>query len=369
MSGISAWKDGLHRRTIAKLKVFTDWLTQQNALGYIGEVGWPNAKFRESMNDVADWDVLAQRWWQAADAANLWATTFSADEAQVNGGYSLTVYTPIGDGTTRTISTPKAQAATCEAHLTTANYKRGIHIEPGAYGPEKSTFAAGASGTYDTDYWYPSLASYQYLYGRGHRIVRISFRWERLQPTLNAALDTTELNRLTTSVNNAGTAGLGVILDCHNYGGCYLSAGTETKMTAAGTLTRAHMVDLWSRLSTAYKNNANVLAYGLMNEPGPFPGVSSDTKVQASFWAQGAQDCVTAIRNNADTKLIMVPLYLMDHTNVNIYHPTKFITDTANNIRYEGHHYFWVLGYQGGGNYSVDYLTEVNNAANEGWFA
>ncbi len=51
------------------------------------------------------------------------------------------------------------------------------------------------------------------------------------------------------------------------------------------------------------------------------------------------------------------------------FHPTKWITDSANNHRYQAHQYFWVDGWQDGGNYSRSYSYERNRAQELGWYA
>lgn len=36
---------------------------------------------------------------------------------------------------------------------------------------------------------------------------------------------------------------------------------------ADGTFTKSALIDFWTKMSTAFKSNATVVAYGLMNEP------------------------------------------------------------------------------------------------------
>ena len=48
-------------------------------------------------------------------------------------------------------------------------------------------------------------------------LVRLPFRWERLQPQLNQPLDTVELSRVKAFVDAATAEGVTVLLDVHNY--------------------------------------------------------------------------------------------------------------------------------------------------------
>jgi endoglucanase len=134
-------------------------------------------------------------------------------------------------------------------------------------------YSAVFPGTYDTDWRYPSANTFSFLAGRGVRQVRLGFRWDRMQPTLGAALDATELGRLTDCLTRAATAGIGVIIVPHNGGG-YTSGGVERQIGAAGGPTQAQFADLWARLSTALKANAAVIGYGLVHAPHDFPGTT-----------------------------------------------------------------------------------------------
>lgn len=84
-------------------------------------------------------------------------------------------------------------------------------------------FAAGIiPGTIGTNYFASTQATYDYIKSKGFDNVRIAFTWERLQPTMNAAFDTTYKSQLDAEITRAQTAGLNVMLDCHNFGARYV---------------------------------------------------------------------------------------------------------------------------------------------------
>lgn len=143
-------------------------------------------------------------------------------------------------------------------------------------GGEFTADADHLPGTYNTDYHYDSDASFEFLASRGHKIIRLPFRWERIQPTRNAALDSTELTRITNVATSIESWGMRVVLDVHNYARYINStANGGAELVLGSTLPVSDLVDLWTRLSTAFKNNAAIYAYGLMNEPhdlSPDPG-------------------------------------------------------------------------------------------------
>ena len=70
---------------------------------------------------------------------------------------------------------------------------RGVNLS----GAEFAHDALHLPGVADKDYRYPTAADLRYVAGRGHRMVRLPIRWERIQPTLLGPLHPAELHRLT----------------------------------------------------------------------------------------------------------------------------------------------------------------------------
>lgn len=352
----------LEHREYDNLKVFTDWLDREGVRGYVGEVNWPNDQQR-GFGDQAQWNVLGEKWYQWADASRLWVTMWCVDEWQRWGGFWLTTYVSVGDGQTRPVSRPLAQAPVYEAHRTTAEYRRGINVS-GAERWEDGSNSNSKPGPYGVDYWYPSQETMDYLASRGTKVIRLPFRWERIQPTLGGALNALELTRLKDCVARAANAGLRVILDVHNYAEYWVEdpAGPVALKLGSSRLPTSYFRDLWRRLSNAFKGNRAVIAYDLMNEPVNMPAAGYASPQKA--WESYSQDALTAIRNNRDNKLIMVPGYhwsmarLWDH-----YHPKKWINDPANNYMYEAHHYFD----EGSGYYRRSYDSAVAYWRSQGY--
>ena len=81
---------------------------------------------------------------------------------------------------------------------------------------------------------------------------------------LNGPLDAGELARLTATVSTAQAAGVGVILDVHNYGAYWQSdaygTGWRKPLSTSGYLHLDAFADLWRRLSTAFAGNPGVVA-------------------------------------------------------------------------------------------------------------
>jgi hypothetical protein len=166
-------------------------------------------------------------------------------------------------------------------------YNRGVNMAGGEFSHD----ADHLPGVYGTDYAYDSAVSMANVATRNHKIVRLPIRWERIQPTRGAALNSAELARITQVIADVQAAGMRVVLDLHNYGEYINStANGGATLRLGGALPTADLVDLWTRLSTAFKLNSGVYGYDLMNEPhdlsGPIGTFSGTTRYD---WVSGVQ--------------------------------------------------------------------------------
>jgi endoglucanase len=168
----------------------------------------------------------------------------------------------------------------------------GLNVELGGVNLASAEFGEqNLPGTYAKDYIYPSNADVDIYAKANMNVIRLPFRWERLQRALGTELDATELSRLDAVVQYATGKGLTVILDPHNYGryaGAVLGADLDIAMFA----------DFWGRLATVYAQNPKV-AFGLMNEPHDMPSTES--------WLSAANAAIAAIRGVGANNLILVP--------------------------------------------------------------
>ena len=361
--------DAVQRRAHDDLKVFTDWLAREGARGYVGEVNWPNDQGR-GFGDEAQWGALGDEWYRRADAAGLWATLWCVNEYQRWGGFWLTAYVSVGDGETRPISEPMAQAPVYEAHPSTERYRRGINLS-GAERWEEGLYTNADRTTHGVDYWYASRQTMDYLSSRGTDLVRLPFRWERVQPKLGGPLEPAELSRLKGCLLRAGEAGLGVILDVHNYAEYWVrgSGGPVSTSLGSSRLPLDAFNDLWRRLSDEFKREPAAVAYDLMNEPhvrGDIPAAGHASPQKA--WEIASQGVVETIRGNDDPKLLMVPGYAHVHRWADK-HPARWIEDPADNHMYTVHQYFDAYRGPGtgGGQYRYSYRDENAHLRDRGY--
>jgi hypothetical protein len=367
-----ATSDSITRYTYLSLKNYTDWLAREGAKGFIGEINWPNDLQRNS-GDEAQWNTLGARWYSWAKRAGLWTTMHCVDETQLWGGFWLTSYVSPGDKT-RPISQPNSQAQVYERYPSSGRvkgvFRNGLQVA-GAQKWKDDINSNVSPGVYDKDYWYASQETMNYLKSKGTDIIRLPFRWERLQPSLGGTLNPTELQNLKACVSRAGNAGLQVILSLQNYGGYWASRNGAPYKLKLGTLdlSEKYFYNIWRALSLQFKSNSTVIAYDLMNEPDNRGGMGaggfgSDVKA----WEVYSRRCVWTLRNGGDNKLIVVE-GMSGPRSWSKTHPTKWIKDPANNHMYSTHHYFDTYRGPdtGGGHYVNSYANENAYLASKGY--
>ncbi|WP_420338966.1 glycoside hydrolase family 5 protein [Roseibium sp.] len=160
---------------------------------------------------------------------------------------------------------------------------RGVNIAGAEFG--------GYEGRYGESYIYPSNATLAWAASRQMTVIRLPFRWERLQPELHAALDPAELARLKQTVAKAKQHDLTIILDPHNF------AEYRDVKIGQGAVTVEAFADFWRKLGSEFSGDPRVL-YLLMNEP---------EGVIATTWFKAAQAAILAIRGVGADNLVLVP--------------------------------------------------------------
>lgn len=203
---------------------------------------------------------------------------------------------------------------------------KGVSLAGADFGESK------LPGVYGTDYTYPVQSEVDYYKSKGMSIIRLPFRWERLQRSLNQAFDSTEFGRLNDFVTQTTAKNMYVLLDPHNY------ARYQGNLIGSSQVPNSAFADFWSRLATQYKGNSRVI-FGLMNEPNTMP---------TEQWVSAANAAAAAIRNTGATNLITVPgnAWTGAHSWSQTWYGTANATallsfvDPGNNFVVEVHQYF-----------------------------
>jgi endoglucanase len=180
-------------------------------------------------------------------------------------------------------------------------------------------------GVYGKHYTYPKAESLDYYKSKGLTLIRLPFRWERLQPALNGPLDAKELGRLDAFVAAVRERGMRVIPEPHNF------ARYRGQVIGTPEVPNAAFADFWRRLAGHYKGEPSVWAFGLVNEP-------HDTN---GLWPAAAQAAVDAIREVDREHFIVVPGDgWSGAADWRKHNENLWITDPSNRIVYEAHLYF-----------------------------
>lgn len=127
----------------------------------------------------------------------------------------------------------------------------------------------------------------------GMNIYRLPIGWQHLlKHTLGGNIDATIGAAYDKLVQGCLATGALCLIDLHNY------ARWDGKIVGQGGPTNAQFADVWSKLATKYKSEANVI-FGLMNEP---------HDLDMTIWAESCQAAVTAIRKaGATSQMILLP--------------------------------------------------------------
>ncbi len=193
-------------------------------------------------------------------------------------------------------------------------------------------FGTAYPGVYNTDYVYPAASHLDYYHGKGLKLIRLAFSWERIQPILNGQLDLAELKRIRDFVKMAADRKMYVILNMHNFGRYNLNGLEE--IIGSHNVTMAHCKDVWTKLAAVFKGNLGIWGYGLMNEP-------HDMLPEAP-WVNIAQEIINGIRTvDGHTQIVVGG----DSYSSAAFWPEysdnlKTLIDPSNKLVFEAHVYF-----------------------------
>ena len=338
--GPEAPMDPVQAAALHDLETFTGWLRRNGVRGYIGEVGWP----ARSPAEARAWNAVADAWYRGADRDHLWVTAWAT--GQFDASYPLAIYAWTSAGLQ-----PRPQAAVVERHVSQDDVLRGVVVAGGEFGTDDPVFSNATPGTYGTAYRYDPPQTFRELAQRGITLVRLPFRWERVQPQLGGELDPAEVERIRGTVAAAHAAGLLVVLDLHNFGEYRTVAGAAPLGPGVDEVTFA---DTWRRLALALGGTPGVLGYDLMNEPAKLEGSVGRTAERT--WEDFSQAAVSAIRSTGDRRIVFVEGYPWSAAgDWPAHHPRPWISDPLGRVRYEAHQY-WDADRSG--RYALSYAAE-----------
>ena len=188
-------------------------------------------------------------------------------------------------------------------------------------------------GEVNKDYFYPTTADLDYWASKELRLLRVPFKWERIQHEPFGPLTEAEVNVMKQMLQEAHKRGLQIILDLHNYG--RRKVGEQTYILGDSELPLEALGDFWKRLVTELKGyESSIYGYGLMNEP--------HDMLEHTPWVKIAQACIFDIRSVDTVTTIIVGgnhwssaerwLLVSDEL--------RYLYDPSDNLLFEAHCYF-----------------------------
>ena len=194
-------------------------------------------------------------------------------------------------------------------------------------------------GVYGDDYIYPNPGSIDYFAAKGMNVFRIPFRWERMQPELEGALDSTELGYLKDTISAAQDHDATVIVDPHNFARYEDDPSDDVAPGVIGVEVEIDaFADFWRRLAREFAGD-DLVWFGLMNEP---------HDMETELWVDAANAALEAIRAEDADNLVLVPgnqwtgahAWFADYYGTPNSDALKSIVDPGDNFVFELHQYF-----------------------------
>jgi endoglucanase len=189
-------------------------------------------------------------------------------------------------------------------------------------------------GKHNFDYFYPSSANIDYYVELGFNVIRLPFRWERLEPKLGGPFAPDEQALLVDCVSYATKKNLHVVLDPHNYAKRAMQDDgwtAEHLIGSAQVPVKAFSL-FWSRLAELFKHDTRVI-FGLMNEP---------AGIDLEAWFSAANAAIASIRATGAINLILIPgiNWTGAHSWISSGNTRMGeVSDPANNFAFDVHQY------------------------------
>ncbi|TWI52582.1 endoglucanase [Pseudomonas duriflava] len=196
-------------------------------------------------------------------------------------------------------------------------------------------------GVNGTHYIFPVESYFQQWSAKGIKTVRFPIRWERLQPTLGGALDSTYAALIDRTLNYAQKYNVKVILDLHNY------ARYRGEIIGTTNVPYSAYQNVMYRIAYRWNKYPALYAYDIMNEPNG----------AMAYWPTAAQYGINGVRIVDKTR----PIFIEGNGWASATRWASWndsllsLKDPSNNLIFEAHSYF---DENAGGSYSdVDVNT------------
>ncbi|MDR1683457.1 MAG: glycoside hydrolase family 5 protein [Candidatus Symbiothrix sp.] len=188
-------------------------------------------------------------------------------------------------------------------------------------------------GEVGIDYFYPTTQDLDYWQSKNLRLLRVPFKWERIQHDVFGELTKAEVDVMKNLLTEAGKRNMQIILDLHNYG--RRKVNKVDHIIGSDSLPIEALSSFWGQLAQDLKAYEKAIyAYGLMNEP--------HDMLKSTPWASIAQAAIIEIRKYDSETPIMVGGNHWSSAMVwpQVSDELKYLYDPARKLIFEAHCYF-----------------------------
>lgn len=186
-------------------------------------------------------------------------------------------------------------------------------------------------GKFNKDYFYPTVRELDYWVSKDMKLIRLPFKWERLQREVGGKLSDDEIGYIKFLLREADARGMKILLDMHNYGRRkYLGKNR----IIGDTLLPSHFASAWAEIARQLKDSPGLYGYGLCNEP--------HDMLDSCPWVSIAQEAIDSIRAvDMQTSIVVAgntwsSAERWPYINAGL----ESLYDPSDNLIYEAHCYF-----------------------------
>ena len=186
-------------------------------------------------------------------------------------------------------------------------------------------------GRFNKDYHYPTTEELDYWASKNMNLIRLPFKWERIQHEVEGSLNAEEVEYIKFLLREADKRGMKILLDMHNYG---RRSYMGKNRIIGDTLQPAHFGQAWAALAREFKNEPGLYGYGLCNEP--------HDMLPDCPWVEIAQVAIDSIRDvDRRTPIVVAGNTWSSAERWNdINQGLENLNDPSDNLIYEAHCYF-----------------------------
>lgn len=181
---------------------------------------------------------------------------------------SITVRTPAND-----VPTPTTPA------IRKTDRSTGVPVPMIGMNGAGLEFGSNIPGRFNTDYFSPRDENFRRMAERGIKLIRLPFKWERVQRDLFGPLHAPDLKYIQDCISLCEKYGMLCIPDMHNY--MRRRVDGATRLIGSPEVPSAALADFWLKFSEVFKGNKTVFGHNIMNEPYPkqptWAGIAKET--------------------------------------------------------------------------------------------